>query len=115
MATSNSSSSSTTSTDFMTIHIDIDTEISILDTGSKFTYRIPSFSVLQADLRPIKYQLSRDDGSFVRLDGFIRADKSLETGKTPPFIVTLKDYCLVPVSVTTEIKKKLIQYYPIKL
>ena len=43
--------------------VDFDTELSILDVGVKFSYRVPSFSVLHVDLRQIKFQVTAEDGS----------------------------------------------------
>ena len=60
--------------------MDVDTEVSILEMG-KFSYRVPSFSVLHADLRHIKFQLMTEEGSVLMVDGFIRA----------------LEYCFVPV------------------
>lgn len=77
--------------------MDFDTEISILDIGVKFSYRVPSFSVLHVDLRQIKFQVTAEDGSVLLYDGFIRTDPSLEDRETP-YSVRLKDFCFVPVS-----------------
>ena len=57
----------------------VDTEVSILELGVKFTYQVPSFSVLYVDLRQAKIQITKDDDSVLLFDGFIRADPSLET------------------------------------
>ena len=84
------------SDDVVTVRVDVDTELSVLEMGVKFTYRVPSFSVFCADLRQIKYQLTVDNDLVVVCDGFIRADQSLEA-KSTPFTIVLKDYCFVPV------------------
>ena len=60
-----------------------DAELSILDVGVKFSYRVPSFSVLHVDLRQIKFQVTAEDGSVLIYDGFIKADSSLEDRETP--------------------------------
>ena len=86
------------SAEFVTVHVDVDTKVSVLEMGIKFTYRVPSFSVFCADLRQIKYLLTVDNGLVMLLDGFIRADQLLEA-KSTPFMVNLKEYCFVPVSV----------------
>ena len=83
--------------DLVTVRVDIDTELSVLEMGIKFTYRVPSFSVFCTDLRQIKYQLTVDNDLVVVCDGFIRADQLLEA-KSTPFTITLKDYCFVPVN-----------------
>ena len=84
--------------DFVTVRVDVDTELSVLEMGIKFTYRVPSFSVFCTDLRQIKYQLTVDNDLLMTCDGFIRADQLLET-KSTPFAIILKDYCFVPVSI----------------
>lgn len=81
--------------------IDLDSEISLLDMGVKFSYQVPSFSVLYVDLRQIKFQVTAEDGSVLFFDGFIRADPSLEKRETP-YSVKLKDFCFVPVSRMSE-------------
>ena len=60
-----------------------DAELSILDVGVTFSYRVPSFSVLHVDLRQIKFQVTAEDGSVLIYDGFIKADPSLEDRETP--------------------------------
>ena len=78
------------------LEIAIDTEITVLKMGRKFSYRIPSFSVLTVDLRQISYQVESSDGAQLLFDGFIRADSGMETEK--PFTIQLKDFCFVTVS-----------------
>ena len=63
--------------------LQVGSEIAVLDMGVKFSYQIPSFSVLIVDLRRVKLQLISEDGSVVLRDGFIRADPSLEVKPTP--------------------------------
>ena len=79
------------------IVVDIDDEISVLDMGVKFNYKVPSFSVLHVDLSQIKLQLCCASDSVIIVDGFIRAGLSLEN-MTPPFSIKLKEFCFVPVS-----------------
>ena len=83
---------------YTNLDISIDTEISILKMGTKFTYRIPSFSVLTADIRHIRYQVVAIEGTMLIFDGFIRADSSLEPAKETPFTVKLQDFCCVTVN-----------------
>ena len=78
------------------LQLQVGTEISVLDMGVKFSYQIPSFSVLAVDFRQVKLQISTEDGSVVLSDGFIRADPLLEV-KPMPFLVKIKEFCLVPV------------------
>ena len=73
-------------------------QVSILEMGVKFSYRLPSFSVIHVDLRHIKFQLAAAEGSVMLFDGFIRANPELEM-KNIPLSLKLKDYCFVPVSV----------------
>ena len=70
--------------------LQVGSEIAVLDMGVKFSYQIPSFSVLIVDLRRVKLQLISEDGSVVLRDGFIRADPSLEV-KPTPFLSNLKN------------------------
>ena len=74
----------------------VDTEVSILDLSVKFTYQVPSFSVLYVDLRQVEIQVTKDDGSVLLFDGFIRANPSLERMPVP-FSVVVKRFCFVPV------------------
>jgi len=83
--------------DVASVHIDIDTEVSILEIGIKFSYQVPSFLIVVVDLRKIKVQLMAQNGSLLFSDGFIKADQSLEA-KTVPFSIKIKDFCFVPVS-----------------
>ncbi len=50
----------------------------------KFTYVVPYLSVVQANLRPVKIQLTGDDGSVFLSDAFIRADPSADNISHPP-------------------------------
>ena len=79
------------------LSVEVDSQVSILDMGVKFSYRVPSFSVLHVDLRQIKFQLTAE-GCVMLFDGFILADPELDM-KSAPFSLKLKDYCFVPVSV----------------
>ena len=79
------------------LEIAVDTEITILKLGSKFSYRIPSFSVLHVDMRQISYQVLSADGAMLLFDGFIRADSGLDVEKQTPFTIQLKDFCFVTV------------------
>lgn len=79
------------------LEIAVDTEITILKLGSKFSYRIPSFSVLHVDMRQISYQVLSADGAMLLFDGFIRADSGLDVQKQTPFTIQLKDFCFVTV------------------
>ena len=67
----------------------------------KFTYQVPSFSVLHVDLRQMKLQATAEDGSVLLYDGFIRADPSLED-REMPYSVKVKDFCFVLVSRKSE-------------
>ena len=69
--------------------------IAVLNLGVKFTYQIPSFSVVAVDLRTVKVQFW-EEGSVVLCDAFIRADGELNQRATP-FFIKLQEYCLVPV------------------
>ncbi len=80
--------------------VQVDTEISILSVGVKFTYVVPNLSVVQANLRPVKIQLTGDDGSVFLSDAFIRADPCVDK-ISPPISVLLKSFCIVPVSTRT--------------
>ena len=77
--------------------ITVDTEVSILELFVKFTYQVPSFSVLYVDLRQVKIQVTKDDGSVLLFDGFVRADPSLERMPVP-FSIVVKRFCFVPVT-----------------
>ena len=61
--------------------------VSILELAVKFTYKVPSFSVLYVDLRQVKIQITKDDGSVLLFDGFIIADLSLERMPVPFSVV----------------------------
>ena len=69
------------------------TELSVLDVGVEFIYRIPSFSV---GLRQVTIQFVTMAGSVRVYDAFIRSDPSL-TFQTSPFSIVLQEYCFVPV------------------
>ena len=77
------------------MQVQVDTTVSILRMGTKFSYCVPSFSVIHVDLRQNKFQLLSEEGTVF---GYIRADPSLST-KTVPFFLQLKDYCFVCVCV----------------
>jgi hypothetical protein len=77
--------------------VDVDTTITILDMGVKFSYQIPTFSVVYVDLRQVKVQLHSDDTSVTVVDAFIRADPVLDE-VVPPFCVQLNELCFVPVN-----------------
>ena len=79
------------------LEIGVDTEITILEMGNKLSYRIPSFSVINVDIRQITYQVLSGDGTVLKFDGFIHADSGL-IDKHTPFTIQLKDYCFVTVS-----------------
>ena len=89
--------SSESQTPYATVSVEVDTQVSILDMGVKFSYRLPSFSVLHVDLRQINFQITAEEGCVMMFDGFIRADPELDM-KSVPFSLKLKDYCFVPVS-----------------
>ena len=82
---------------YATLQVCVDTEISILSMGTKFTYTVPRFSVISVDMRLITFQALADDGTVFVFDGFIRADSSLDLGDRTPFSIKLKDYCFVSV------------------
>ena len=94
--------------------VDFDAEVSILDMGVKFTYQVPSFSVLHVDLRQTKLQVTAEDGSVLLYDGFIRADPSLDDKETP-YSVKVKDFCFVPVSRKSECNCKFKEGKSVKL
>ncbi len=82
--------------------VGIDTNITILNIGIKFSYIIPSFSVINVDLLEVRVQFlekedSASDSPLVMMDAFIRADPELDK-VVPPFTIQLKDYCFVSVS-----------------
>ena len=79
------------------VDVETDTKLSILRMGLKFSYQIPTFSVISVDLRQIAIQLTSQNGTVMLFDGFIRADPSLNTLNVP-FTLTLKYFCFVPVS-----------------
>ena len=62
----------------------------------KFSYKVPNFSVLAIDLRRVKFQVALKDLSVIILDGFIRADPSLES-RSAPVSIKLLDWCFVSV------------------
>ena len=80
-------------TSYATVSVEVDSQVSILDMGVKFSYRLPSFSVLHVDLRQIKFQVTADEGCVMLFDGFIQADPELET-KSAPLSLKLKDIAL---------------------
>ena len=94
--------------------VDFETEVSILDMGVKFTYQVPSFSVLHVDLRQTKLQVPAKDSSVLLYDGFIRADPSLED-REMPYSVKVKDFCFVPVSRKSECNYKFKEGKSMKL
>ena len=69
-------------------------EITCLDLGHEFVYRIPLFSVLCIPLRQTTVQI--DDQTCV-YDAFINADPVLPS-KTLPYCLELRNFCFVPVS-----------------
>ena len=75
--------------------------------GIKFTYKVPNFPVLTVDLRKVKLQLPLKDKSVVLLDGFIRADGSLE-GKRLPYIIIMLEWCFVPIRLHLLSKLRLV-------
>lgn len=91
-------SSQAAESDEAKIELGVGTEISILSMATKFSYTIPSFSMISVDLRQISFQVLAVDGTVVLFDGFIQADSSLDMGNKTPFSLKLKDYCFVTVS-----------------
>jgi hypothetical protein len=54
------------------LEIAVDTKITLLKIGRKFSYRVPNFFVLTVDLRQISYQVESADVTQLLFDGFIR-------------------------------------------
>jgi len=85
------------------VEISLDSVISVLELGVKFSYTIPSFSSMFVDLRPAKFQYecslssALSQSSVVVIDGFIKAERSLDCACTP-FCIEIKNFCFVPVS-----------------
>ena len=78
--------------------MDLDTTVTILDIGVKFSYRIPTFSGIYVNLRQVEVQLHHNQTSITTVvDAFIRADLVLDE-VVPPFCVNLNEFCFVPVS-----------------
>ena len=63
--------SSESQTPYATVSVEVDTQVSILDMGVKFSYRLPSFSVLHVDLRQINFQITAEEGCVMMFDGFM--------------------------------------------
>ena len=61
--------------------------MSLLDMGVKFTYQVPSFSVLYVERRQVEIQVTADDGTVVMSDGFIRDDPLLNKRSLPALIL----------------------------
>ena len=73
--------------------------VTVLDIGVEFTYIVPSFSVLQVDLRQATVQVELDNGTGVLYDCFLKAHPSLpERQCCIPLYLTIEKHCLVPVS-----------------
>ena len=75
--------------------------VSVLNIGVQFTYRIPSFSVIEVELRQGTFQFEHLDGSVRVYDGFLRSDQNFPDPSRPsttPFAITIKDHCFVDVS-----------------
>ena len=75
--------------------------VSVLNIGVQFTCRIPSFSVIEVELRQGTFQFEHLDGSVRVYDGFLRSDQSFPDPSRPsttPFAITIKDHCFVDVS-----------------
>ena len=80
-----------------TVGVYVDMEVSVLNVGVKFSYQIPSFSVITVDLRQMKFQLAAEDGSVRLFDGFIRAEPSIVPEKVP----FAAEFCFVTVRFLT--------------
>ena len=78
--------------------VEVESLVSVLDMGVKFSYRVPSFSVISVNMRKVKLQVATDDGSVFIFDGCIRADPSLHN-KPLPFSLKLNEFCFVEVSI----------------
>ena len=69
--------------------------VSVLNIGVQFTYRI------EVELRQGTFQFEHLDGSVRVYDGFLRSDQSFPDPSRPsttPFAITIKDHCFVDVS-----------------
>ena len=83
------------------IAINNEVNVSVLNIGVQFTYRIPSFSIIEVELRQGTFQFEHLDGSVRVYDGFLRSDQSFPDPSRPsttPFAITIKDHCFVDVS-----------------
>ena len=73
--------------------------VTVLDIGVEFTYTVPSFSVLQVDLRQATVQVELDNGTGVLYDCFLKAHPSLPARQCCiPLYLTIEKHCFVPVS-----------------
>ena len=77
------------------------TELSVLDVGVEFIYRIPSYSVISVGLRQVTIQFVTMAGSVRVYDAFIRSGPSL-TFQTSPFSIVLQEYCFVSVRIVSD-------------
>lgn len=80
-----------------TLPVAVDSKVSIMDVGVKFTYQVPSFSAIRVDLRQVEIQVEIEDGSVSLYDGFMRDSPSLEK-IIVPISIHVKDLCYIPVS-----------------
>ena len=74
----------------------------ILECKERYSYRIPSFSVITVVLRRIKYEVVLPNGDANILDGFMRDDPSLQ--RVFPTKVSIEDTfdaaCTIEVRIT---------------
>ena len=70
--------------------------ITIKNTGPKFNYKVPSFSVIEVELSQAEIQVVKESGRVTTYDVFVKADPSLE--KEVPFCLVVEHSCIVPVS-----------------
>ncbi len=92
--------SSVPDTSSVDIAINNGVNVSVLDIGVQFIYRIPGFSVIEVELRQGTFQFEHLDGSVRLYDGFLRSDQSFPDASRPsttPFAITIRDHCFVDV------------------
>ena len=63
--------------------------VPILECKERYSYRIPSFSVLTVLLRRMKYEVVMPNGDAKIVDGFIKDDPSLQ--RVYPAVLSIED------------------------
>ncbi len=76
-------------------------DVAVLHLGVEFTYRVPSFSAIEVNLRQAMIQIELPNGAAKLYDGFLQSHPSLPDSSRPSaslLYITITKHCFVPVS-----------------